>query len=582
MSGLKEVRYEVFSQGVATAAPVVLHSFILDAPTLDQIEANQSFETVVRVPAAQNNSNQVVVVATATDRAGNVTVASTEFKIDITPPAISVSYSNNDVRNGQYFKAPRVATISVRERNFDPKGAKISTNGSVGGWTNVGGEGDDTLWTCQISFASDNDYTLDVSVTDLAGNVSGAVDYGGRAASTKFTVDLTKPVIAVAYNTKDVRNENYYKAARTATSSITEHNCSAEDVLVTTTDANGDIGGAAPRPGGGGRSGDVNTTAVAFNHDALYTITISATDLAGNEAEIYPLETFTVDTTLPIVEITGVEDNHAYNSPEGIPVVTFQDTNFSADGVTISLTGSVRREVEPKGRLANTSSGGVFNFENFPDEPEYDDVYTLHAQITDLAGNEAEAELMFSLNRYGSTYLFDEPTAALIQQMYTNQSPELNVTEVNVNTLSYQEVTYGRSGDMVTLNEGDDYKLGKEGSETTWKEYNYTVFDSNFEQDGVYNVTLYSEDEATNTTSNRTTRLQENVKPLDFTLDTTSPTVVVTGVADSTRYNEATRILRVTCEDNMALAGLELFLQDGTTPVASFTAEELVNGGGTV
>lgn len=53
--------------------------------------------------------------------------------IDTTKPEITVSYDNNTVANGKYFKADRTMKIEYTERNFYEKGITfdVSTNGGV-------------------------------------------------------------------------------------------------------------------------------------------------------------------------------------------------------------------------------------------------------------------------------------------------------------------------------------------------------------------------------------------------------------------------------------------------------------------
>ena len=64
-------------------------------------------------------------------------------------------------------------------------------------------------------------------------------------------------------------------------------------------------------------------------------------DKGGNAAGDYTEETFFVDTTMPTLEITGVADQSA-NNGDVIPVVSYSDTNYDAEKVTITLTGANR------------------------------------------------------------------------------------------------------------------------------------------------------------------------------------------------------------------------------------------------
>lgn len=78
----------------------------------------------ITVDASRFNSNNVVVEVKAVDNAGNERVTTNEMigqaiKIDITAPAIDVSYDNNTADNNTYFKENRTARIQITERNFN-------------------------------------------------------------------------------------------------------------------------------------------------------------------------------------------------------------------------------------------------------------------------------------------------------------------------------------------------------------------------------------------------------------------------------------------------------------------------------
>ena len=45
---------------------------------------------------------------------------------DTTAPTVLVQFDNNEVANGMYFKAPRTATVTVMDRNFDPALAQVA------------------------------------------------------------------------------------------------------------------------------------------------------------------------------------------------------------------------------------------------------------------------------------------------------------------------------------------------------------------------------------------------------------------------------------------------------------------------
>lgn len=68
---------------------------------------------------------------------------------------------------------------------------------------------------------------------------------------------------------------------------------------------------------------------------------------------------------------------------------------------------------------------------DFKRKAENDDVYTLTAKSEDMAGNSATVTKTFSVNRFGSTYLFSAGTAS-IRGAYLKKAVPVTVTELNV------------------------------------------------------------------------------------------------------------------------------------------------------
>lgn len=121
------------------------------------------------------------------DRAGNKAAqyVSEEFTIDKTAPVMTVTWDNDNVENGMYYKEGRVATVTVVEHNFDGALFALTGNGTLSGWTNNG----DT-YTAVVRFDDNGEYEFSIDGADMAGN-GIAEAYG----SGRFIIDLTAPVI---------------------------------------------------------------------------------------------------------------------------------------------------------------------------------------------------------------------------------------------------------------------------------------------------------------------------------------------------------------------------------------------------
>ena len=584
-SGLKEVTYKIYT----TDTDAVEFGTLLDISkdigkteaTFDEDNLASKWTRSIVVDAEKFNSNNVIIQVEAVDNAGNVRITRTklgDIKIDTTKPRINVSYNNNNADLNEYFKADRVATISITERNFDPEATVISLTSSTGKkpaiseWVKKPGQGnaDDTVWTATVTYNSDGDYTFDIACTDLAGNEANPADYGNSVAPKKFTIDKTVPTINVKYDNNAAANGNYYKDYRTATITIVEHNFSADraKISVKASDDGNDM--AAPAISKWTSNGDTHTVTIKYNKDGKYTFRISAKDKAGNDAAAFADQTFYIDTTAPVLSITGVKDNSA-NRGDMAPQIMYSDTNYSPDLVSISFSGANRGTLNLDGTNTAVHNGNKFVFNEFAKKKEIDDIYTLSVTVTDLAGNVSTQKITFSVNRFGSTYGMSDATKAIIGK-YIKDPVDIVVSEVNPNDLVESKVTLYKNNNPIVLNEGVDYDVKKSGGNGAWNEYTYVIHADNFKDDGVYSVIIYSVDKAGNTSENS---LDTKNATLQFGVDNSVPNIVVSNLDNNKTYATELYTVKLLISDNLVLNGVDVYLDDYTNPYKSWTGEEV-------
>ena len=282
-----------------------------------------------------------------------------------------------------------------------------------------------------------------------------------------------------------------------------------------------------------------------------------------------------MDLTAPELEIFDIEDRSA-NNGEVRPAVRYFDTNYDPEGTEIVMTGYHTGTVEMAGEKKLQENGMELKLHDFAYEPEMDDLYTMEATVYDLAGNSSEATVQFSVNRFGSVYTFDEATDALIGDRgrnYTNQEQELVITETNVDTLEFQEITCNLNGKLTTLKEGSDYGVSLNGNDSTWKQYTYTIGAHNFTEEGTYILTIYSEDRASNASDNNS-----KGKKVEFVVDKTKPGIIISGVENNGQYRANSREMTLNVEDNVRLSQVAVSI-DGRETV--FDAAKIYEADGT-
>ena len=576
-AGLREVWYEITAAGNVNESGQ--GNWLLNG--------EETFSQEITVDADTYNSNDVRVTACAADRADNEgTAQAVPLQIDVTAPSISVSWDLNDPANGRYYNATRTATVTITDRNFDPNRTELSitnTDGasaSIGGWTvsQDMGVSDSASAVCQVSFPEDGDYTFTLNAVDLAGNSTA---YG---QTDEFTIDKTAPVITVAYDNNDARHGNYYKESRTAAVTINEHNFDAASVQTAITASLEGQGIAAPSLGGFSGSGDVHTATVVYDADGEYTFDIQYTDLAGNPAQEYIPDHFTVDLTAPQVNIFDIVDQSA-NRDRVAPGVEYTDINYDPEGVEITLTGANSGDANVESSISSIENGQRIQYSDFARTEEMDDLYTLTAKITDLAGNLTEKAVRFSVNRYGSVFVLDEASHEWLHQggaayRYANQETEIGVMEINVDEIDAYSIAVDRDGELKNLEEGSEFEVEKTRNEAAWRVNYYHIKAENFAEEGNYDVTITSRDKAANQVNNQTVKKSDGALPIEFTIDKTAPTVVVSGIENGGRYMADSRNMMLDVKDNLALDTVSITVGDGEPEI--IRAEELREADGII
>lgn len=546
----------------------------------------------IRIPKGLENgyeSNNIVITLHAVDNADNVAEPAVEtMGIDSIAPKVSVSVSGKSVRKNEYFNANRIAVVKVVDRNIGKTSdtVDISTETYVTGtWNYEAGKeqfGNEDIWTKKIYYDEDGDYTLKISGSDEAGNPIDvdAIQWSGEHPK-KFTVDKTKPVIKVDFDNNSVRNAKYYKANRTATITINEHNFSDPDAKV-----NGKA--SAPRNGAMGFPGrtkfsskkDVRKASIDFTKEGNYNFSVNFVDRAGNKAKTVTIPEFVIDKTAPVVKIENVSANGIYSGAIA-PRASFDDDNFDKSNSTFRFTGAKSGDrTDLSGGMKENEYGGTYTMSDFPRLRNNDDIYTAYAASTDMAGNATTVQLSFSVNRFGSTFDYndDAATAALVSKKagtyYTNKQIPLVLREINVNELKKHELTLYRDDTSFELEEGKDYNVNERAGNGGYQ-YVYIINKDVMSEEGSYNIVVNSEDSAGNLNTNASIRNENGVNevPLRFVYDVTAPTVSFLDLADNNKLITLNRdaltsfrgiaelALGIKPDDEWALSAIEIRLR---------------------
>ena len=625
-SGLRHIEYQIFVDGEAKDVVTLFDvndNINVGGTIAEEIGLVYNWTGEIEIDKVACNSNDVEVVVTAIDNAGNIAVGSTKLMIDVTAPVIRVEYSEET----EYSSNTRTATIYVQERNFVPfeleseegmENTIIATHGSevaVGPWTLVEvaeedkqSNGDHITHMMTVVFEKDDHYQIsNLKTDDAAGNPSEVF-----AAGQVFTIDKTLPVVTVSYNNNSAQNGKYFKAYRTATVTVVEHNVPMTE--------NGEIDDKAwftIKTARGGqnpliswsvdeKNADTYIAKIVYSADGDYTFAANVSDLASNTCEDTSVhygnsvaaKDFVIDTKVPAITYSGVENGNAYgHDAEVIPSIRIQDINLQnhdvslvgvQKGKTIDLTAEVKELL--KGGVETIT--GVFDI--FETKQDLDGIYTLKLSALDKAGNDSVVEVVFTVNRFGSVYVYSDELMNLIRdggQYVGAVDTDLVITEYNADKLleNSLQILITRDGETVEVEYtstpaiNDQVSTGSSG----WYEYVYTIKASNFAADGVYKMSLSSKYATSDAAENESTSVPENsqdqkgeavLDTMTFTVDSTVPEIrniinLDKAIADKDKIVDGKLKVEYTVVDVGGLKSIEVLVNGKT--VQTITEEEL-------
>ncbi|ECB3318779.1 Ig-like domain repeat protein [Salmonella enterica subsp. enterica serovar Newport] len=308
----------------------------------------------------------------ATDKAGNQTTQKLDFIIDtmLSEPTIVLDSTDDSGTKGDNLTNANKPTFILG--NIDADARYVTVEVQYGGTKEVltATKGATGIWSVTPTGTwADGDYTLTVRVEDDAGNVKYSAPLT-VTVDTQITIDVIELV-----NDNGIPGDNLTNDVRphfrvTVPGDVNEVRLSIDG---------GNTWGRATQ----GTAGIWDYTWPKDVTDGLHTLTVEATDKAGNKTT-QTLD-FTIDTRLstPTITMDSRDDTGAIGdhiTSVKRPGFTIGNIDSDAQSVILRITqGGNSQEV------TLTQVGGQWRFT--PDADWADGSYTLTVEVTDNAGN---------------------------------------------------------------------------------------------------------------------------------------------------------------------------------------------------
>ncbi len=418
------------------------------------------------------------------------------------------------------------------------------------------------------------------TATNRSGLESNELDDG-----TRIVVDNISPTATIEFNApvNTANGISYFDSAVNVTITIDEANFYSEDVVVTATK---DGGSYSVSPSWSDNSTDIHVGTFSLAEDGDYFFTVSYTDKSSNQMASYTSEQLTVDTLIeePVITINGEDGNGKAYKDQVIPAVSFADQNFDTSTVTLTRTRYNKKNEDVTEEfitsyLTLNDKGGSGTFDSFKKEAGVDGIYTLKVSMTDKAKHVIEKTVVFTVNRFGSVYEFNDYLISLIENggKYVNKiDDDFVITEYNADKLLEGSLKVEISKDgkpldnvsfSVTPEINDQVAVGTSG----WYQYKYTISKQNFSADGIYKVSISSKDATGNMpeTANFENRI------ILFRVDSTPPEISSISGLEESIINAQNVEVKFNVYDTIGLAKITVYVDDAEVMnVTDFSADQ--------
>ncbi|MGV1233369.1 Ig-like domain-containing protein [Enterobacter asburiae] len=460
--------------------------------------------TVPSTDLAGLKDGDASVQVSVTNAHGNSASAGREYSVDATAPTVSIdTVAGDNVING----SEAAAGVAISGTTTAEVGQTVTV--TLGGKSYTAQVQQGGIWSVNVpgtdlSALADNGYTVQVSVSDAAGNPGSA----GKA----ITLDTTPPTVSFnAVAGDNVINSVEHGQAQIVSGTAT--GASVGDKLVitigsnqytTTVDASGNWSVGVP------------ASVISALNDGTVTLSATITDSAGNSStQTHDVVVNTASVALTVNTVSGDDVINAAEAGSSL-VINGSSAQFaSGTQVTVTLNGkSYTATIQSDGSWTTTVPAADVGA--LADGASYQ----VSVSAQDSAGNSASATHGISV----------DTTAPVVSIATLSVDDMLNALEAQ-QPLTVHGSSSAEAGQTVTVTLGGKTYTATVANDGTWT-LDVPAADLAALSQGALTVTASVNDKAGN--NGQTTHT--------LTVDTVAPTVTISTVADDDIVNNAEQL----------------------------------------
>ncbi|MFZ5218445.1 Ig-like domain-containing protein [Enterobacter roggenkampii] len=460
--------------------------------------------TVPSADLAGLKDGDASVQVSVTNSHGNSASAGREYSVDATAPTVTIdTVAGDNVING----SEAAAGVAISGTTTAEAGQTVTV--TLGGKSYTAQVQQGGVWSVNVpgsdlAALADNGYTVQVSVSDAAGNPG--------SAGKPITLDTTPPT--VSFNVvagDDVINSVEHGQAQIVSGSATGANVGDKLIITlgshqytTTVDASGNWSVGVP------------ASVISALTDGTVTLSATITDSAGNSStQTHDVVVNTASVALTVNTVSGDDVINAAEAGSSL-VINGSSAQFaSGTQVTVTLNGKTyTATIQSDGTWTTTVPAADVGA--LADGARYQ----VSVSAQDSAGNSASATHGISV----------DTTAPVVSIGTLSVDDMLNAAEAQ-QPLTVHGSSSAEAGQTVTVTLGGKTYTALVGSDGTWT-LDVPAADLAALSQGALAVTASVNDKAGN--SGQTTHT--------LTVDTVAPTVTISTVADDDIVNNAEQL----------------------------------------